>query len=173
VVPAVAAAFLRDGTLPDTRTDRERERSMTLRRSVVTIAVLALLALPACSSDEPPGEAASAGGNNVAVTLSDYKIQPAVTSASAGEVTFTIENTGATEHEMVVIQTDVAITDMAIENHETDEEAPGMNPIGEVEDVQPGEATELVLTLEAGRYVFLCNLPKHFERGMATEFEVA
>ena len=47
-----------------------------------------------------------------------------------------------------------------------------MNPIGEVEDVQPGESTTLVLTLEPGSYVLLCNLPKHFERGMATEFQV-
>lgn len=147
---------------------------MKLRGSVVTMAAFTLLALPACSSDdETSSEAPSKSGNTVAVTLRDYAIEPAVTSVPAGEVTFTIDNTGATEHEMVVIQTDVAIADMAVENHETDEEAPGMNPIGEVEDVQPGESMELVLTLEAGKYVFLCNLPKHFERGMATEFEVA
>ena len=147
---------------------------MKLRTSVVAVAALALLALPACGSDdETSTEAPSTSGNTVAVTLRDYAIEPEVTSVPAGEVTFTIENTGATEHEMVVIQTDVAIADMAVENHETDEEAPGMNPIGEVEDVQPGESTELVLTLEAGNYVFLCNLPKHFERGMATTFTVA
>lgn len=146
---------------------------MKLRTSVVAIAALTLLALTACSSKETSSQAASESGNVVAVTLHDYSIQPAVTTASAGEVTFTIENVGATEHEMVVIQTDVAIADMPVEKHETDEEAPGMNPIGEVEDVQPGESTDLVLTLEPGRYVFLCNLPKHFERGMATEFEIA
>jgi Uncharacterized copper-binding protein len=146
---------------------------MKLRTSVVAIAALTLLALTACSSKETSSQAASESGNVVAVTLHDYSIQPAVTTASAGGVTFTIENVGATEHEMVVIQTDVAIADMPVEKHETDEEAPGMNPIGEVEDVQPGESTDLVLTLEPGRYVFLCNLPKHFERGMATEFEIA
>ncbi|MGZ5214560.1 MAG: cupredoxin domain-containing protein [Actinomycetota bacterium] len=146
---------------------------MKLRTSVVAIAALALLALTACGSKGTSSQAASGSGNVVAVTLHDYKIEPAVTTVSAGEVTFTIENVGATEHEMVVIRTDVAIADMAVEGHETNEEAPGMTPIGEVEDVQPGESTDLVLTLESGRYVFLCNLPKHFERGMVTEFEVA
>jgi uncharacterized cupredoxin-like copper-binding protein len=146
---------------------------MKLRTSIVAIAALTLLALTACGSDETSSQAASEGGNSVAVTLNDYAIQPATTTIPAGEVTFAIENTGATKHEMVVIRTDVAIDDMAVEDHETDEEAPGMTPIGEVEDVEPGESTNLVLTLEPGRYVFLCNLPRHFERGMATEVEVA
>lgn len=148
---------------------------MKLRSSVVAIAALALLALTACGSKGTSSQSAgeSESGNAVAVTLDDYKITPAVTTLSAGEVTFTVENVGATKHEMVVIRTDVAIADMAIEDHETNEEAPGMTPIGEVEDVQIGESMDLVLTLEAGRYVLLCNLPKHFERGMATEIEVA
>jgi uncharacterized cupredoxin-like copper-binding protein len=157
---------------PRIRVSIKREKRMKYKTSVVAIAALALLAVTACSSNGTSSQA-SASGNPVAVTLDDYAIQPAVTSTAAGEVTFTINNVGATEHEMVVIQTDVAIADMAVEKHETDEEAPGMNPIGEVEDVQPGETTSLVLTLPAGNYVFLCNLPKHFERGMATEFQVA
>ena len=146
---------------------------MRYKTSVVAVAALALLAVTACSSNSTTSEAPAASGNAVAVTLDDYAIQPAVTTATPGEVTFTIDNAGATEHEMVVIQTDVAIADMAVEKHETDEEAAGMNPIGEVEGVQPGETTSLVLTLTAGNYVFLCNLPNHFERGMATEFQVA
>jgi uncharacterized cupredoxin-like copper-binding protein len=173
VVHSVRVAPSREGAnRPDTRFDREG-RTMKLRVSATVIAALTLLALTACSSKETSSATASESGSNVAVALSDYKIQPAVTSVSAGEVTFTIENVGATEHEMVVIQTDVAIADMSVEGHETNEEAPGMNPIGEVEDVQPGESTDLVLTLEPGRYVFLCNLTRHFERGMVTEFEVA
>ena len=144
---------------------------MRYKTSIVAVAALALLAVTACSSNSTTSEAPAASGNAVAVTLDDYAIQPAVTTATPGEVTFTIDKAGATE--MVVIQTDVAIADMAVEKHETDEEAAGMNPIGEVEGVQPGETTSLVLTLPAGNYVFLCNLPKHFERGMATEFQVA
>lgn len=142
---------------------------MMPKASVAVLAAIAMISLVACNSEEPSEESQ---GSRVATTLHDYRIETSVESVPAGKVTFAIENTGATEHEMVVIQTDVAIADMAVEGHETNEEAPGMNPIGEVEDVQPGESTTLVLTLEPGRYVLLCNLPKHFERGMATEFQV-
>jgi uncharacterized cupredoxin-like copper-binding protein len=144
---------------------------MRLRTSVAVIAAVTLPALTACGSNGTSSPAASQSGN-VAVTLDDYAIRPATATIPSGEVTFAIENVGATKHEMVVIRTDVAIDDMAVEDHETDEEAPGMTPIGEVEDVEPGESTSLVLTLEPGRYVFLCNLPRHFERGMATEVQV-
>jgi uncharacterized cupredoxin-like copper-binding protein len=147
-------------------------RTMKLRTSVVAIAALALLALTACGSNGTSSQVASESGNVVAVTLADYEIRPAVTTLSTGEVTFKIQNDGATEHEMVVIRTDVAIADMSVEGHETNEEAPGMTPIGEVEDVKPGESTDLVLTLEPGRYVLLCNITRHFERGMVTEIEV-
>ena len=54
---------------------------MKLRTSVVAVAALALLALPACGSDdETSTEAPSTSGNTVAVTLRDYAIEPAVTS---------------------------------------------------------------------------------------------
>jgi uncharacterized cupredoxin-like copper-binding protein len=146
---------------------------MKLRTSVAAIAALTLLALTACGSKETPSSTPSESGNAVAVTLAEYEIRPAVTTLSAGEVTFAIENVGATVHEMVVVRTDVAIADMSVEGGVTNEEAQGMTPIGEVEDVESGESTDLVLTLEPGRYVLLCNLPRHFEQGMVTEIEVA
>ncbi|HEX9122006.1 MAG TPA: cupredoxin domain-containing protein [Actinomycetota bacterium] len=146
---------------------------MKRRTSVAAVAALALLALTACGSKEASSEAEGEGGNNVAVTLDDYAIRPEVTTLSAGEVTFKVSNAGATEHEMVVIRTDLDPADIPFADHEANEEAPGMTPIGEVEEVQPGEAQDLVLTLEPGSYILLCNLPKHFERGMVTKIEVA
>lgn len=141
--------------------------------SGMAIAGLAASALAACGSDGTSTQPASVSGNSVAVTLHDYRIEPAVTSVPAGEVSFAIENVGATVHEMVVIRSDVAIADIPVEGHEINEEAPGMTPIGEVEDVQAGASTDLVLTLEPGSYLLVCNIKRHFERGMATEFEVA
>lgn len=139
--------------------------------SVVAIAALAMLTLAACGSKESSSE--SGGGNEVAVTLDDYAIRPASTTLPAGQVTFKVNNVGATVHELVVIRTDLDPADLAVEGHEVNEEATGMTPIGEVEDVQPGAATDLVLTLEPGKYMLLCNLTKHFERGMVTTIEVA
>ena len=40
---------------------------------------------------------------------------------------------------------------------------------GEVPDVEPGAGGKLTVTLPAGKYVLLCNLPGHFAGGMYTE----
>jgi uncharacterized cupredoxin-like copper-binding protein len=140
-------------------------------------AALAMLAFAACGSEGSnngsEGSTKGDGGTQVAVTLDDYSIEPSSTSVPAGDIAFNVENVGATKHEMVVIRTDVDVADIPVENHEANEEAPGMTPIGEVEDVQPGASAELNLTLEPGRYLFLCNIAKHFERGMVTEFQVS
>jgi uncharacterized cupredoxin-like copper-binding protein len=142
-------------------------------RSIAVIVAIGLVALVGCSSNDTSSEAQGEGGGDVAVTLNDYAIHPEPTTVSAGDVTFHVENAGATKHEMVVIRTDIDPDTIKVEDHEIDEEATGMTPLGEVEDVQPGTSTDLALTLETGRYIFVCNLPKHFERGMVTTFTVA
>ncbi len=150
---------------------------MSSKAVVAAIAALAMLAFAACgsegSSNGSDGSTKGDGGTQVAVTLDDYSIEPSATAVPAGDITFSVDNVGATEHEMVVIRTDLDPADIPVENHEANEEAPGMTPMGEVEDVQPGASTELKLTLEPGSYMLLCNIAKHFERGMVTEFQVS
>jgi uncharacterized cupredoxin-like copper-binding protein len=150
---------------------------MRKKAVVAAIAALAMLAFAACGSEGSnngsQGSSKADKATQVAVTLDDYSIEPSSTSVPAGDITFSVENLGATKHEMVVIRTDVDVADIPVENHEANEEAPGMTPIGEVEDVQPGASAELRLTLEPGRYLFLCNIPKHLERGMVTEFQIS
>ena len=142
------------------------------RTFVLAVVMFAVLTSTGCGSDETSSEGGGQGGSTVAVTLDDYAIRPAVATAPTGEVTFKVDNVGFTEHEMVVIRTDADPAEIPVADHEANEEAPGMTPIGEVEEVKPGEATDLVLTLKPGNYVFLCNIPKHFERGMVTTFKV-
>jgi uncharacterized cupredoxin-like copper-binding protein len=157
---------------------------MRSRAVVAAIAALAMLAFAACgsegssngsegSSNGSEGSTKGDRGTQVAVALDDYSIEPSGRVVPTGDITFSVENVGATEHEMVVIRTDLDPADIPVENHEANEEAPGMTPMGEVEDVQPGASTELKLTLEPGSYILLCNIAKHFERGMVTEFQVS
>jgi uncharacterized cupredoxin-like copper-binding protein len=150
---------------------------MRSKAVVAAISALAMLVFAACgsegSSNGSNGSTKGDGGTEVAVTLDDYSIEPSAAAVPAGDITFSVENVGATEHEMVVIRTDLDPADIPVENHEANEEAPGMTPMGEVEDVQPGASTELKLTLEPGSYILLCNIAKHFERGMVTEFQVS
>ncbi len=137
---------------------------------MAALAAIAVTSLVACSSEEP---SKGSQGSQVAATLDDYSIETSVRSVPAGTVTFKVDNVGATEHEMVVIRTDLDPAAIPVEDHEANEEAPGMTPIGEVEEVQPGESTELELSLEPGTYLLICNIRKHFERGMVSKFRVA
>src|SRR6266540_3447506 len=101
---------------------------MRSKAIVVATAALAMLAFAACgsegSSNGSEGSTKGDGGTQVAVTLDDYSIEPSSTSVPAGDITFNVENVGATEHEMVVIRTDVDVADIPVENHEANEEAP-------------------------------------------------
>src|SRR6266536_1904991 len=120
------------------------------------------------------------GGNSVVATLSNFKIDLDKGSASSGEVTFNIKNDGPSVHEFVVLKTDIAPDQLPTtqENGVTiaDEEAPGIEPIDEVEDIASGASADLKVNLQPGNYVLICNIPKdggHYIQGMHTAFTVS
>ena len=43
----------------------------------------------------------------------------------------------------------------------------------EIEDIEAGSNESLTVTLDAGNYVFICNLPGHYAQGMHTGFTVS
>lgn len=138
---------------------------------------LGALLLPACGNDD---DAASAGGGTtVKVELSEWLIAPDVTSVPAGEVTFAIENAGDDVHELVLLKTDLAATDLPLAaDGSVEEDDAGMEVIDEAEDVEPGASAEFSADLASGSYIFLCNIVDedeqevHFEEGMVTAFTV-
>ncbi len=138
-------------------------------RSVVGVLVgVAAVLLAGCGSD------AGASGNEVAVELADYSIEPEAKTADAGSVTLSVHNGARQTHEFVVLRTDRAPdalpTDAA--GNVEEEGAEDLEVVDEVEDVE-GDATEsLTVDLEPGHYVFVCNLPGHYAQGMAVGFDV-
>jgi uncharacterized cupredoxin-like copper-binding protein len=97
-------------------------------------------------------------------------------SGTAGSVTFTVTNNGPSEHEFVVLQTDLAADQLPITTENgaqiASEEASDITNIGEAEDIQSGSTTTLTLQLPAGTYVMICNLPAHYGLGMRAGFTV-
>ena len=60
-----------------------------------------------------PGASAGAGGTTVEVTLQEWAVVPAETSAPAGTITFAVTNEGPDDvHEFVIIQTDLEPGDL-------------------------------------------------------------
>jgi uncharacterized cupredoxin-like copper-binding protein len=120
------------------------------------------------------------GGATVEVTLQEFAILPTESSIGAGEITFEATNEGPDyNHELVVIRTDLAPDAIPTnEDGTVNENGEGIEVIGEIEEFPPGETESATFDLEAGAYVFICNVfeeeegEAHYEQGMRTAFTV-
>jgi uncharacterized cupredoxin-like copper-binding protein len=145
---------------------------MAVRRVLVLVMAGALMA--ACTA---------APSKDIKGTLEEWKITVSPSTGAAGEVTFTIDNIGEKDHELVVVKTDLAPDKLptvadGVEAGTVDEEGAGIEAIGEKEDILAGtDNNVLTLTLTAGKYVVFCNVHDedlvHYQKGMHTAFTVS
>jgi uncharacterized cupredoxin-like copper-binding protein len=141
---------------------------------LLLVAVLALLSTNCSKDEETGGGDGTGGGGGVGVTLADYSVTLDSTSLSAGDVTFDVTNDAGQVHEFVVVKTELAEDALPLDDGgDVDEEATEISPVDEIEDIEPGTSPSLAVTLEAGNYVALCNLPGHYGQGMHAAFTVA
>jgi uncharacterized cupredoxin-like copper-binding protein len=145
------------------------------RRAAIFVATVAALALVSagCSGDEE---------TTVDVTVQEFAVIPAESSAPAGDVTFDVMNEGPDDtHEFVVFKTDLAPDALpTAADGSVDEEGEGVELIDEIEDIAVGDTPTLTVTLDAGSYVFICNLVEeeggetiaHYQQGMRVAFTV-
>jgi iron uptake system component EfeO len=134
----------------------------SITRNLLAILALGALALTACSGLTGAGAAA-----NVNVGLTEYAIQPAVSSAKAGRVTFVVKNNGKEDHELEVSSV-------------TGRDIPDEAGLGEVEDLGPNESKSFTVDLKPGTYELACRLVdskanppfNHYDRGMHMMFTV-
>ncbi len=125
----------------------------------------------------------SAGGADapvVRVDLAEGRLAPDRASVPAGKVTFDSRNTGRSQHELIVVKTDLAPDKIPLGL-----EGPSLKLAGRVvlgvphvhtahqvartlgtsRHVLPGSSRRETVRLAAGRYVLLCTLPGHYESG--------
>jgi len=141
--------------------------TLKLNKMLMVVAILAISALAGCSS----------GPSEIDVTMDTYSIELSSPTVKAGEVTFHITNVAADQlHEFVIFKTDLPEDQLPLNaDGNVDEEGAGVTHIDEVEDVDMnGGVKDLVVTLEPGRYVLLCNLAEnnHYAHGMHVVFTV-
>lgn len=110
----------------------------------------------------------------VTVGLTEFKITPGATELPKGPVTFTITNSGATQHELLVFHTDLTPDRFPLDPDGTiQEDAAGMNKVSDGDNIDPGKGqTRSVDLSQPGTYVLVCNLPGHFKAGMYTTITV-
>jgi uncharacterized cupredoxin-like copper-binding protein len=152
------------------------------------IAVLTVLALAGCSSSK--NKTTSSGGQSgggVTVTTAasggptvvsvvggekggKYYLTVTPGSVKAGKTTITFKNVGTKVHEVVVLKTDTPAGNLKVgANHEVSEDA----SVGEDSETDPGKTKSTTINLQPGNYVLVCNIERHYEKGMYAPFTVS
>jgi uncharacterized cupredoxin-like copper-binding protein len=116
------------------------------------------------------GAAAPTANKPIAVKLSEFKIQPSVSSAAAGRVVFEVTNVGKVKHQFTVIHTSKPASKV-LSKAKPNDDIPGAK--GELSAIQPGATRKLVIKdLKPGHYALVCALPGHYQAGMYADFTV-
>jgi uncharacterized cupredoxin-like copper-binding protein len=153
-----------------------REDAMIGRPERTAVVLFLAVAAVACSnnSNKSSGGSASESGEPtpISITEKDFGILESTAQSPAGEVRFSIQNDGPSVHEFVVIKTDLNDSDLPLVKDGSEVDEDQLNGIGEEEDIQPGADATLSLNLPPGRYVFICNLKGHYNKGMHSSFTV-
>lgn len=108
---------------------------------------LAAFALVGCGSEDEAVEPS----NDLAIEAGDLYYEPTNLAASPGDVTFTMRNVGAIEHDLVIEE----LGDQVI-----------IGLIG------AGETETSTIALEAGSYTLYCTVPGHRQAGMEATLSV-
>ena len=141
-------------------------------------AAVVALALAGCGgggddeSSTTPAQATgqASGGGSLTINMSDYAFSPKDPTTNAGTVEISAPNQGQLQHELVLLKTNQPAGSLpTLKNGEVDEEgleAKGVDSPGEIEDVGPSQTKSGTFKLTPGKYVMICNLPGHYQRGM-------
>ena len=162
---------------------------LMIRRRLLATVSIGVLAITACTGSaggtgaaSSPSVAASAGaggaGTTVDVKVHEWSVDPGVSSAPAGSVTFSVTNTGPEDvHEFVILKTDLDPGALPVDaNGAVTETGAGIEVVNEIEDIPVGVTQAVTATLAAGKYVLLCNIyteaekEAHYKLGMRTAF---
>jgi uncharacterized cupredoxin-like copper-binding protein len=136
----------------------------------LSLAALALVLLPACSSTS---RSQAARGVVVRVTERDFRIAVSPARVRAGEVRFLIHNKGPEMHELLVVHWRHGRLPLRPDGFTVDEEAIDRVTVGEQEGQFAGHTHELLVRLKPGRYELFCNMAGHYLGGMRAELVVS
>ncbi len=144
------------------------------RKLLVALVVIAIpFALAACGDDDETTAAPASGdtaateaesttaaesttdsgggGETVAISETEYKIDPADPTVKAGSVTFDVSNDGATAHDLEI-------------------EGDGVEEV--TDTIEPGASDQLTVDLQPGTYEMYCTIDGHQGLGMEGEVTV-
>lgn len=122
----------------------------------IVLIVLTML-LAACAP-------AASGATPNSVTLNDVAIELEATEVLSGRISLEIRNEGDLTHEVEVFSGATLGEIPPVKRSVAD--TSGLTLVDEVENILADSNASLVIDLEPGTYLVICNLPEHFQRGM-------
>jgi uncharacterized cupredoxin-like copper-binding protein len=134
-----------------------------MRKALVAVFVMTGLAL---------GGSALAGtrATTIRLTEKEFSITPAIVSAKAGRVTFSVHNIGHLTHEFLVIKTPLLAAKLPVKGAKVVVKPTAQ--VGAILAIAPGKTRRLTLTLRKGHYVLICNLPAHYQAGQRATLNI-
>lgn len=128
----------------------------------------------ASSPGSKNASSSTAQATKIDATLKEMTIQLSSTTAPAGPVEFVVKNSGKVPHEFVVLKNDLKGKNLPLKGDKLDEDAKGFKNMGEIDEdkLKSGATQTLNVNLTPGRYLIVCNVGKHFKKGMKTELTV-
>ena len=130
-------------------------------------ALMALASL-AASCAQPAENAPS--DSQVVAELADTKITVNVSSVKAGKIKIGVRNLGSMQHSFEVLKTDLAPDKLPVDGAAAKAKEDGK--VGEITNIPVGKSAAVTIDLVPGKYVFICNVPGHYQLGMRTGFTV-
>ena len=131
---------------------------------IVTLLVVVVSAVALAASAGSAGLAAT-----VKVSLVEFKVLPSPAKATHGAVRFVATNKGGLDHQFVVLKTNLPPAKLPVKSSKAVE----VGKVASIRVVKPGKSVTLTLTLKAGKYVLLCNVPGHYQAGQRAAFTVS
>jgi uncharacterized cupredoxin-like copper-binding protein len=118
--------------------------------------------------------AATVLSNAVTGSVKEWEVDIDAVGATAGDVTFTMTNSGTIQHEFLVVKTDIADGKIPLgADNRFSEEGEGLAVIDEIPEWNIKETKTLTVKLDPGNYQLLCNIEGHYANGMHTAFVVS
>jgi Sulfocyanin (SoxE) domain len=113
-----------------------------------------------------PSPVAASPSGGLTITLSEWQVEVPGT-ATAGASTYTITNAGTTPHELLVFKSDLDPVAYPVDaSGRIKEVGAGVTLLSDGDNIAPGGSQTRSIDLTPGRYLFVCNIPGHFRRGM-------
>lgn len=134
---------------------------MPRTRVLTAVALSSSLLLAACG-DEKTADTAAASSGPTTITATDFAFSEKSLTEKAGDVALTLKNDGKAPHELVVLKTDTAADALPVTGGRVSED----DAVGEIAEVEGGATGEHTFALTPGTYVYVCNIPGHYGKGM-------